>query len=153
MMCVLFASRRLHTRCALVTGVQTCARPISERGLSGKVRPAVRDGGEGPQQGRDPRRLRTPPGQQRGAGVRHRAGRDRDDRAAAPEGDPAMSLASEPLAGAGAWLTAMVDGRSEEHTSELQSLMRSSYAVLCYKNKIQDVRPIVDMARSPCSTI
>src|SRR3546814_4273824 len=27
--------------------------------------------------------------------------------------------------------------RSEEHTSELQSLMRSSYAVLCLKNKNQ----------------
>src|SRR3546814_5052104 len=26
-------------------------------------------------------------------------------------------------------------GRSEEHTSELQSLMRSSYAVLCLKKK------------------
>src|SRR3546814_8096534 len=28
-------------------------------------------------------------------------------------------------------------GRSEEHTSELQSLMRSSYAVFCLKKKIQ----------------
>src|SRR3546814_7431024 len=28
-------------------------------------------------------------------------------------------------------------GRSEEHTSELQSLMRISYAVFCLKNKIQ----------------
>src|SRR3546814_1492738 len=27
------------------------------------------------------------------------------------------------------------NGRSEEHTSELQSLMRNSYAVLCLKNK------------------
>src|SRR3546814_9763128 len=27
------------------------------------------------------------------------------------------------------------DGRSEEHTSELQSLMRSSYAVFCLTNK------------------
>src|SRR3546814_7823945 len=27
--------------------------------------------------------------------------------------------------------------RSEEHTSELQSLMRSSYAVFCLKNNIQ----------------
>src|SRR3546814_7258630 len=27
--------------------------------------------------------------------------------------------------------------RSEEHTSELQSLMRISYAVFCYKNKKQ----------------
>src|SRR3546814_6295271 len=26
-----FSSRRLHTRCALVTGVQTCALPISIR--------------------------------------------------------------------------------------------------------------------------
>src|SRR3546814_10209935 len=34
-MCMLvscfFSSRRRHTRCALVTGVQTCALPISER--------------------------------------------------------------------------------------------------------------------------
>src|SRR3546814_7594415 len=27
-MCFVFASRRRHTRCALVTGVQTCALPI-----------------------------------------------------------------------------------------------------------------------------
>src|SRR3546814_9637632 len=27
--------------------------------------------------------------------------------------------------------------RSEEHTSELQSLMRTSYAVFCWKNKIK----------------
>src|SRR3546814_2343014 len=30
-------------------------------------------------------------------------------------------------------------GRSEEHTSELQSLMRISYAVFCLKKKITDV--------------
>src|SRR3546814_7795603 len=30
--CFFFASRRRHTRCALVTGVQTCALPISPRG-------------------------------------------------------------------------------------------------------------------------
>src|SRR3546814_7427532 len=29
------------------------------------------------------------------------------------------------------------DGRSEEHTSELQSLMRNSYAVFCLKTKKQ----------------
>src|SRR3546814_10692553 len=35
--CVLFffSSRRRHTRCALVTGVQTCALPISQRGDRG----------------------------------------------------------------------------------------------------------------------
>src|SRR3546814_15956783 len=29
-LCLFFSSRRRHTRCALVTGVQTCALPISE---------------------------------------------------------------------------------------------------------------------------
>src|SRR3546814_1718390 len=32
---------------------------------------------------------------------------------------------------------AMLDKRSEEHTSELQSLMRISYAVFCLKKKTQ----------------
>src|SRR3546814_14212050 len=33
-MCIFFfSSRRRHTRCALVTGVQTCALPISPDGL------------------------------------------------------------------------------------------------------------------------
>src|SRR3546814_9508834 len=48
-----FSSRRRHTRCALVTGVQTCALPISKsfgkgsvqtiipRGLSGAMRLAT----------------------------------------------------------------------------------------------------------------
>src|SRR3546814_2913607 len=31
--------------------------------------------------------------------------------------------------------TEFPDGRSEEHTSELQSLMRNSYAVFCLKKK------------------
>src|SRR3546814_8006959 len=31
-------------------------------------------------------------------------------------------------------------GRSEEHTSELQSLMRTSYAVLCLKTKKNRIR-------------
>src|SRR3546814_3155495 len=35
--------------------------------------------------------------------------------------------------GVAAWL----NGRSEEHTSELQSLMRISYAVCCLKKKTQ----------------
>src|SRR3546814_4982226 len=30
--------------------------------------------------------------------------------------------------------------RSEEHTSELQSLMRTSYAVLCLKKKTKEVK-------------
>src|SRR3546814_8836966 len=43
--CFFFSSRRRHTRCALVTGVQTCALPISERAVfaaeSGKPAPAA----------------------------------------------------------------------------------------------------------------
>src|SRR3546814_1762628 len=35
--CVFFSSRRRHTRCALVTGVQTCALPIWSEGLLGVV--------------------------------------------------------------------------------------------------------------------
>src|SRR3546814_6563583 len=34
--------------------------------------------------------------------------------------------------------------RSEEHTSELQSLMRSSYAVFCLKKKKTDTRKVQD---------
>src|SRR3546814_1362147 len=36
---------------------------------------------------------------------------------------------------AGALLLSAVTGRSEEHTSELQSLMRISYAVFCLETK------------------
>src|SRR3546814_2860532 len=35
------------------------------------------------------------------------------------------------------WLEASLENRSEEHTSELQSLMRISYAVFCLKKKKQ----------------
>src|SRR3546814_1501961 len=35
----------------------------------------------------------------------------------------------------GIWTAVLYVGRSEEHTSELQSLMRISYAVFCLKKK------------------
>src|SRR3546814_1637018 len=41
------------------------------------------------------------------------------------------------VAGALGLLTAHLPSRSEEHTSELQSLMRISYAVFCLKKKKQ----------------
>src|SRR3546814_9331270 len=37
--------------------------------------------------------------------------------------------------GSGAQHEGAVEGRSEEHASELQSLMRTSYAVFCWKKK------------------
>src|SRR3546814_17536513 len=44
----------------------------------------------------------------------------------------ALVVAGDPVDDA---LEGVVDGRSEEHTSELQSLMRISYAVFCLKKK------------------
>src|SRR3546814_4667186 len=40
-LCFFFSSRRRHTRCALVTGVQTCALPISVVGSDPLPRPQV----------------------------------------------------------------------------------------------------------------
>src|SRR3546814_1366136 len=40
----LFPSRRRHTRCALVTGVQTCALPIFLRRSDGLTKPEPVDG-------------------------------------------------------------------------------------------------------------
>src|SRR3546814_1246235 len=40
------------------------------------------------------------------------------------------------------WRFRLSAPRSEEHTSELQSLMRNSYAVFCLKNKTQASHPI-----------
>src|SRR3546814_9257015 len=41
-----------------------------------------------------------------------------------------------------AWLEPSVSDRSEEHTSELQSLMRTSYAVFCFHKKHPRSRPL-----------
>src|SRR3546814_1114228 len=41
---------------------------------------------------------------------------------------------NHPITGKPGWWTRAI-GRSEEHTSELQSLMRTSYAVFCLKKK------------------
>src|SRR3546814_3157309 len=49
---------------------------------------------------------------------------------------PAQHAAAVGLAGIGIQVHHLaLDGRSEEHTSELQSLMRISYAVFCLKKK------------------
>src|SRR3546814_7380335 len=57
---------------------------------------------------------------------------DRGDDDIAPGLEPAIRTQLDPMAQA-------IEGqhliRSEEHTSELQSLMRISYAVCCLKNK------------------
>src|SRR3546814_2461469 len=107
-----FSSRRRHTRCALVTGVQTCALPISGSSLQRTL----------------------------GVGEAARkavAGIDGIEKAFVTVGD-----AQE--AGRGAQQAGEVRRgalRSEEHTSELQSLMRISYAVFCLKKKNQHTTP------------
>src|SRR3546814_1904141 len=126
-MCFFFSSRRRHTRCALVTGVQTCALPICQPRIA------------------------------RGVGGRHvvepqgtTVGQDQPlpDHQCPPlaEGYHAVILADEASAlrhqkNAACHCVEDVlrylcgDHRSEEHTSELQSLMRISYAVFCLKQK------------------
>src|SRR3546814_2956037 len=42
----------------------------------------------------------------------------------------------------------LANSRSEEHTSELQSLMRISYAVYCLKNKKQNYKQLYHNTRS-----
>src|SRR3546814_2337657 len=117
-----FSSRRRHTRCALVTGVQTCALPILgavynhsrvDELFAGELRTiaaATSADGMAPEFPTLLARLGQIPN------VAHYAVRGSVDYVA-PVGDE--------------------DFRSEEHTSELQSLMRISYAVFCLKKKKQ----------------
>src|SRR3546814_7864326 len=111
MLIFFFSSRRRHTRCALVTGVQTCALPIAEDEAKQES-----EAGE-----------TAPPASVAdtvAAMVAYVDGMSIDDIAANQEGLTALMAAIEAAA-----------GRSEEHTSELQSLMRISYAVFCLKKK------------------
>src|SRR3546814_10020188 len=110
-----FASRRRHTRCALVTGVQTCALPISAVGAARIAIAAI------------------------GAGV------DRVRRTeilGEPVGD--RTLVARVARRRGIAGPAVDQMRSEEHTSELQSLMRISYAVFCLKKKTYILRKDVN---------
>src|SRR3546814_3574676 len=101
-----FSSRRRHTRCALVIGVQTCALPISRR----------------------PYRHRRQGRGRSGAGRETGEEGDRDHpRRLTTERLIAFTQQTIPQ------LKYFYAGRSEEHTSELQSLMRTSYAVFCLK--------------------
>src|SRR3546814_5911738 len=45
------------------------------------------------------------------------------------------------------------EARSEEHTSELQSLMRKSYAVFCFKKKNKKKQTIKKIAYYPISKL
>src|SRR3546814_5357833 len=130
-----FSSRRRHTRCALVTGVQTCALPIWRNRLP-LHRLAALDrlaiGGVVLEEHRQAvalaelRRVLQVEVQVRFAGV------------AAVAAAAELVTGGDLLAGLhrnAAPAQVGEHGRSEEHTSELQSLMRISYAVFCLKKK------------------
>src|SRR3546814_6992611 len=114
-----FSSRRRHTRCALVTGVQTCALPIYAGG-----------GGQNyPEDYQVIQRLH-----------------DADELTVRIAYNLFAQKAGEELSDYERWVAMTEPGagsaffrmRSEEHTSELQSLMRISYAVFCLKKKKQN---------------
>src|SRR3546814_7606801 len=113
-----FSSRRRHTRCALVTGVQTCALPIlvyrcARWGCSGEQLQSALDYWRNLQfQGEEPFAVPVLP-HRKNAISRHKRYRVK---------------CSDGRRG-------LFPNRSEEHTSELQSLMRISYAVFCLKKK------------------
>src|SRR3546814_8300601 len=125
-----FSSRRRHTRCALVTGVQTCALPIfGQRLHAARRRRALRAGDRRRRQQGDPPPVRG--GRYTREDDRARRGgaqtAHQDDRAVQHQGeerDRAVEGADR-------------RPRSEKHTSELQSLMRNSYAVFCFKNNTE----------------
>src|SRR3546814_2139910 len=115
-----FSSRRRHTRCALVTGVQTCALPISLHRPGCSIRPPRHAGNA---------HARALVGAASGPlPCEGRGGLGRGVFWDQPE--PWTPPPNLPLPSQGAG-----QQRSEEHTSELQSLMRISYAVFCLKKK------------------
>src|SRR3546814_2451280 len=109
------SSRRRHTRCALVTGVQTCALPIfvtENLAWAAAVDPMAYATA---MEVSDAQR------KEHVVAVRKRA-----------EGAP-VHVEVHALFEAPGLLPGLAKARSEEHTSELQSLMRISYAVFCLK--------------------
>src|SRR3546814_8143092 len=139
MMCFFFSSRRRHTSCALVTGVQTCALPISCHAVGEDAKNKV-----GPQlNGVVGRAAGTVEGFKyskamaaAGAGGLVWSAAALDAYLADPKGyikGNRMSFAGLRKEAERADVIAYL--RSEEHTSELQSLMRISYAVFCLKTK------------------
>src|SRR3546814_2521787 len=137
-----FSSRRRHTMCALVTGVQTCALPIFDGNPADPMYPRM----AGQSERYIARQLALFKSGERNTGL------------AALMVPFATMLSAQDMRDVGAYYATQVAGagiaddtiiasgpnegmkfyqvgqklfRSEEHTSELQSLMRISYAVFC----------------------
>src|SRR3546814_2401387 len=143
MVCFFFASSRRHTRCALVTGVQTCALPIwrCRRGFD------IGWGGGGCIRGGIRTRVRRIGGRRVGDGrlacfgwcLRIVSARRlfSDRRGGRRRGTLRGEVGGGLRLRHGRFRVAACSVRSEEHTSELQSLIRISSAVFCLKKKKQ----------------
>src|SRR3546814_10082955 len=117
----LLSSRRRHTRCALVTGVQTCALPIWIAGFQ-----------------RCKGCCRSPTTIFRFFGTPTSYFALVKPSAMAPmRFARSMLVRLHHFRQAPSSQSPQRQSRSEEHTSELQSLMRISYAVFCLKKKQQ----------------
>src|SRR3546814_6743864 len=123
-----FASRRRHTSCALVTGVQTCALPIW--GRIDLALTVLRPNEEWRQE------LFYTEG--------YSLALPRWHRFAGAGSLKAEELAQETMMVRRHCEVLSETSRSEEHTSELQSLMRISYAVFCLKKKINEILTSID---------
>src|SRR3546814_10766874 len=132
-----FSSKTRHTRCALVTGVQTCALPIcrTERGGAGAQEVEVQHARQLADRGGRVRAaldIFTKRERQAEVGEHIAAVEQHDEELLYAAGLHAVGEQQLPQAG---FLARIATPRSEEHTSELQSLMRISYAVFCLKKK------------------
>src|SRR3546814_7399334 len=132
-----FSSIRLHTSCALVTGVQTCALPICRGDCRNATSAfaAVKSSAVRLLQARrgDARTGMRADLQQPFAAAQQRVDAPGVEQLAALGGNEVQRLVEAPRALVRPHRDQRVEhirdgNRSEEHTSELQSLMRISYA-------------------------
>src|SRR3546814_4742177 len=126
-----FSSRRRHTRCALVTGVQTCALPICQAAAVNLQQalnelPQIRNSVSA-NQSIGNTTSGTAPVELRGLGTSRTLTLVNGRRFI---GDNNLNFVPTNLVERVELVTGGASAaRSEEHTSELQSLMRISYAV------------------------
>src|SRR3546814_4025656 len=130
---VFFSSRRRHTRCALVTGVQTCALPIYMEWTEVDFEKAVWIIPEGKMKMRQPHSV--PLSRQSLAILADMRSLSGSGRYVFPSVRTRERPLSENTINASLRRMGFPKDRSEEHTSELQSLMSISYAVSCLKKK------------------
>src|SRR3546814_2575108 len=128
-----FSSRRRHTRCALVTGVQTCALPISRVDFPEPDKPMMHDIRPCGMAALTPASPTLHPVSVCTVVL---SAPWRSTCTACASLAPHTSHTSRISIFIGEVMAAPGVARSEEHTSALQALMRSSYAHCCMQQHI-----------------